>query len=152
MKSSLSINNILGEFFSVSRSVRQGCPLSMVLYIIFQEPFYRALEASRIIRPLTLPGNQQQKLLGYADDTNILVIDNNSLLEINDIITNFEMATGAKLNRNQKTKIIGLGQWKDRQQWPLDWVKSEVDFLFTLGIYHGHEYILTLEKKLVAYF
>ena len=82
IESSLSINNILGDFFPVSRSVRQGCPLSMALFIVYQEPFYRAIVASRIIRPLTLPGNHQLKLLGYADDSNILVIDNNSLLEI----------------------------------------------------------------------
>ena len=80
----------------------------MALFIIFQEPFYRALEASRIIRPLSLPGNHQQKLIGYADDTNILVRDNNSLIDINNIIVEFESATGAKLNRNKKTKIMDL--------------------------------------------
>ena len=125
----------------------KGCPLSMALFIIFQEPFYGALVSSRIIRPLTLPGNQHQKLIGYADDTNIVVRDSNSLLEINKIIASFEVATGVKLNRNQKTKIIGLGQWKNRQQWPLDWLKSETDFLFTLGIYHGNDFTATLEKN-----
>ena len=147
IESTLSINNVLGEFFSVSRSVRQGCPLSMALFIIFQEPFYRALESSPIIRPLSLPGNYQQKLIGYADDTNILVRDNNSLIAINNIIIEFEDATGSKLNRDNKTKIIGLGQWKNRQQWPLNWLKSEKDFLYTLGIFHGNEYATTLVKN-----
>ena len=58
IESTLSINNILGDFFSVTRSVRQGCPLSMALFIIFQEPFYRALSSSQIVRPLSLPGNE----------------------------------------------------------------------------------------------
>ena len=79
IESALSINNILGEFFPVTRSVRQGCPLSMALYIVFQEPFYRALTDSRIIRPLTLPGNDQQKVLGYADDPNVIVRDSASV-------------------------------------------------------------------------
>ena len=105
---------------------------------------YRALEASRIIRPLSLPGNHQQKLIGYADDTNILVRDNNSIIDINNIIVEFESATGTKLYRNKKTKIIGLGQWKNHQHWPLDWLKSEKYFLHTLGIFHGHDYATTL--------
>ena len=147
IESILSINNILGDFFSVTRSVRQGCPLSMALFIIYQEPFYRALATSQIVRPLTLPGNDEIKLLGYADDTNIIVIDTNSLTEINNIITNFELATGSELNRNNKTKIYGVGQWQNRQQWPMDWLKTETDFLFTLGIYHGNDYLATLDKN-----
>ena len=93
-----------------------------------------------------MPGNNQLKLVGYADDTNIIVRDHDSLLEIDKIISSFEVATGSRLNRNNKTKIFGLGSWKDRQQWPLDWVKSETDFMCTLGIHHGNDYLLTLEK------
>ena len=91
--------------------------------------------------------NQQQKLLGYADDTSIMLRDDESLIEVNNIIVKFENATGARLNRNHKTKIFGLGQWRNRRQWPLQWLKIEVDFLFTLGIYHGNEYAATLEKN-----
>ena len=80
IESALSINNILGDFFPVTRSVRQGCPLSMALFILFQEPFYRALTASCVIRPLTLPGNKQQKLAGYADDTDVIVRDYKSII------------------------------------------------------------------------
>ena len=94
-----------------------------------------------------MPGDYQQKLAGYADDTNIIVRDNHSLIEINRIILDFELATGSKLNRNNKTKIFGVGQWKDRQQWPLEWLKSESEYLFTLGIYHGNSYQATLEKN-----
>ena len=119
----------------------------MALFILYQEPFYRALVDSRIIHLLVMPGDYQQKLAGYADDTNIIVRDNHSLIEINRIILDFELATGSKLNRNNKTKIFGVGQWKDRQQWPLEWLKSESEYLFTLGIYHGNSYQATLEKN-----
>ena len=147
IESTLSVNNILGEYFSVSRSVRQGCPLSMALFIIYQEPFYRALTSSQIIRPLSIPGNIQLTLAGYADDTNVIVTDIDSLLEISNIISDFELATCSKLNRNKKTKIFGVGQWKDRRQWPLSWLKTEEGFLYTLGIYHGNDYEATIEKN-----
>ncbi|CAL4110195.1 unnamed protein product, partial [Meganyctiphanes norvegica] len=59
IESALEINNILSEFFPINRSVRQGCPLSMSLFIIFQEPFYRAVVASRVVRPLRLPDSTE---------------------------------------------------------------------------------------------
>lgn len=147
IESALTINNIVGEFFPVLRSVRQGCPLSMALFTIYQEPFYRAIVTSRIIRPLTLPGGIDQKLLGYADDTNVIIRDDRSVVEVINVIDKFESASGSKLNRNNKTKIFGVGRWKGRQQWPVSWLKVETDFMYTLGIYHGNDYASTLEKN-----
>ena len=99
IESALDINNILSDFFPIDRSVRQGCPLSMSLYILFQEPFYRAVIASRIIRPLRLPDSSEIKILGYADDSTIAVMDDESLLEIYNIVVKFEDAMGSKLNK-----------------------------------------------------
>ena len=44
IESTVVVNNILSDFFPITRSVRQGCPLSMSLFIIFQEPFHRCVE------------------------------------------------------------------------------------------------------------
>ena len=82
IESALQINNILSDFFPVNRSVRQGCPLSMGLFLLFQEPFYRAIVTSRIMRPLALPDSTELKLLGYADDSNVLIRDDRSLVEV----------------------------------------------------------------------
>ena len=147
VESSIQINNILSEFFPVTRSVRQGCPLSMAMFIIYQEAFYRAMVKSQIIRPLRMPDATESILIGYADDTNILILNEIGLTEVNNIILKFEQATGAILNRNNKTKIFGVGKWKNRDQWPLDWLKIEVDHLFTLGIYHSNSYSSSLDKN-----
>ena len=39
IESALDINNSLSEFFPIKRSVRQGCPLSMSLFIQSKSPF-----------------------------------------------------------------------------------------------------------------
>ena len=39
-KSSVLINNRTTNKFDVKKSVRQGCPLAMLLYVIYQEPLY----------------------------------------------------------------------------------------------------------------
>ena len=93
IESTIQINHILSEFFPITRSVRQGCPLSMGLFVIYQEAFYRAMVKSRIIRPLRLPDANETLLLGYADDTNVLIFNDESLLEVENVITKFEQAT-----------------------------------------------------------
>ena len=99
IESSVLINNVLSDFFPVSRSVRQGCPLSMGLFVIYQEAFYRAIVKSRIIRPLRMPNTTETTLLGYADDTNVLITNEARLIELEKIVSNFEKATGAILNK-----------------------------------------------------
>ena len=123
---------ILTELFPIQRSVSQGCPLSMSLFILFQEPFYRAVVASRVIRPLTLPDSKELKILGYADDSTLLVRNDESLLEIGNLICKFEKAMSSKLNRS-KTKLYGTGNWKSRELWPIDWCLIEKEHLYTLS-------------------
>ena len=44
-ESCLCINGDLTDFFPIERSVRQGCPLSMILFVIYQEPLHRMLKS-----------------------------------------------------------------------------------------------------------
>ena len=37
------VNGNLSVPFNIERGVRQGCPLSMLLFVIFQEPLYKAI-------------------------------------------------------------------------------------------------------------
>ena len=131
----------------MTRSVRQGCPMSMGLFVVYQEAFYRAIVKSRIIRPLRLPDATETTLVGYADDTTVLILNEESLIEMVSIVSLFEKATGAILNRNNKTKIFGLGKWNNRQQWPISWLKVETHSFLTLGVYHSNRYVSTIEQN-----
>ena len=150
IESAVIINNVISDFFPVHRSVRQGCPLSMGLFILFQEPFYRAVVACRIIRPIQLPDSTEMKILGYADDSTILIRDDRSLLETFRIIQKFEKATGSKLNIS-KTKIYDTCSWQNRNQWPIEGLQSENEFFYALGIYHSTDYHKTVEKNGMLY-
>ena len=66
------INGSITKPFDIKRGVRQGCPLSMIFYVIFQEPLYKAINMSNKIIPPLLPC-KQIKNTGYADDTSIFV-------------------------------------------------------------------------------
>ena len=146
--SALCINGILSEYFSVERSIRQGCPMSMIAYVIFQEPLYRAIKCSKEIVPITAPNNFIACLAGFADDTSVIVRNDSSIIELNKIIVKFELATGAELNR-EKTFVMGLGSWKSRDIWPLDWLKVKKECKI-LGIYFTNDYEESVNKNWVT--
>ena len=138
------INGFLTEPFDVERGVRQGCPLSMLLYVLFQEPLYCAIEKCNLIIPIDIPG-EKTNLLGYADDTTMFVQDDNSFLEVFRIINQFEKATNSILNIS-KTKLYGYGLWENRNNWPISNLKIEKDYFCTLGITFSYDYKLAVEK------
>ena len=86
--------------------------LSMMIYVLFKEALYSRIKALDSIKGPELPNNNSLKILGYADDTNLLFI------EAMKVIKMFETATGAILNEN-KTKIFGVGSWNNKVEWPI---------------------------------
>jgi hypothetical protein len=102
-------------------SVRQGDPLAMILYIIQMEPFLVRLEAS--LKGLHV-GVIRELSFAYVDDINVLSRHPSDLLLLDDITRQFEASSGAILNRNRKTVILGFGTWTDRHDWPLPWIQS----------------------------
>ena len=81
IESMCMINGTLTSPFKIERGVRQGCPLSMLAFVIFQEPLYKAIQKCSSIIPPQIPG-ENFKNLGYADDTTIFVMSDQSLCDI----------------------------------------------------------------------
>ena len=148
-KSSLLINNRLTIEFNVDKSVRQGCPLAMLLYIIYQEPLYMSIKQNMYINKLSLPNNEEQCIQGYADDSTLIIVDSISLINMEKEISLFEKASGSVLNKN-KTFIMGIGAWRDRHHWDLSWLKT-VNCLKILGIQFCSSYKNTVEKSFSIY-
>ena len=144
-KSCVYVNGALSSSFFIKRSIRQGCPLSMLLYVIFQEPVYIAIKTNKMIIGPSLPNKMKITIQGFADDSSVLLSSDRSICECYEEIQRFELATGSKLNKD-KTTIMGIGKWKNRKNWPLDWIKS-VDCTKILGIYFHNDYVNTLEEN-----
>lgn len=142
IQSLVLVNGHFTKCFDIGRGVRQGCPLSMIMFIIFQNPMYIALEKSNII-PMEINGKKIIET-GYADDTNIFTNNDQSFLEIFKILQYFEKATNSKLNV-KKTTVYGFGNWKTRTNWPIKDLKIELDHFSTLGIIFSESYDVALE-------
>ena len=97
--SSCIINGNITKEFNIERGVRQGCPLSMLVYVLFQEPLYLAIQQNRKILAIETP-DKESKTMGYADDTTICIRDDESLVETFKVINGFVRASNSKININ----------------------------------------------------
>ena len=144
--SKLKINNLIGEKFKILKGVRQGCPLSMILFIIHQESLYRIIKRTNRISPILLPNNIELKLLGYADDTNVFICREVDLIALNEILDMYCEVTGAKINV-RKTKIMGFGEWRNKITWPGNRYTPELSSLKCLGINYYNEWEETIKNN-----
>ena len=114
------LQNGLSRAVMLSFSIRQGDPIAMLLYILYAEPLLVYIE--RKVTGSIFPGLKNVE--GYCDDLNVLTTNEEDLLVVDRAIVKFESISGAILSRNRKCEVIGFGKWKDREIWPLHYVRS----------------------------
>jgi hypothetical protein len=107
VKSHIQIHGYRSPPIEIRSSIRQGCPLSMLLYAICLNHFLCALHEE--ISGIQLGSrNQKTAVIAYADDVTILAIKPAETLKIRELITQYEDASGARINIH-KSKAIALG-------------------------------------------
>ncbi|KAL3991377.1 GINS complex subunit 3 [Sarotherodon galilaeus] len=106
------VNGILTKAVDLHCGVRQGCPLSALLYVICIEPLAQILRRDKGINGLEIPGSggQTTKCVLYMDDINILCTDLSSVKRTFDVTDWFGKASASKLNKN-KTQAQFYGPW-----------------------------------------
>ena len=137
VQSSVNVNGYLSPFFSLSRGVRQGCPLSPLLYVLVAEVLACNIRANPCITGLSLPGSSQplSPISQYADDTSLVLSSEVSIKASFETYALFERGSSSKLNLS-KSKGPWLGARKHRADPPvaLDWSSLK---LKVLGVYIG---------------
>ncbi len=97
--SQVMVNNHLTSDIRLSRGVRQGCPLSSLLFVIAVEPLACLTSSSRHINGLKLNEHHTAvKMLLYADDVTLILRDDADLIEAERLTALYEVGSGAKLN------------------------------------------------------
>ena len=137
VQSAVDVNGHLSSFFPLSRGVRQGCPLSPLLFVLVAEVLACNIRANPRIIGLSLPGSVSPLpvISQYADDTSLVVTTDDSIKATFDTYALFEDGSGAKLNQS-KSKGLWLGSWTGRTDPPvaLDWSPTKLKIL---GVYLG---------------
>ena len=131
------VNGFLTEGIPLERGVKQGDPLSPLLYILCAEVLASNIRAEKKIQGFLLPGasGQQFKIRQYADDSTCFVKNLYSLSALFSILTRYELGTGAKLNFS-KTEAMWLGAWRSSTDQPLGltWVSK----MKILGVWYSN--------------
>ncbi len=100
------INGKVSRLINIKRGVRQGCPVSALLFIIALEPLLDRLRKDDRIRGI-VENLLEKKLSGYADDLTVYTT-NNSLPAIMKIVRFFCQGTQFKINED-KTEVLFIG-------------------------------------------
>ena len=106
---SVQINDTIAGTILIQSGVRQGCPLSMVLYALCLHHLLSMLDHS--LQGLQVGrGKGWRPVLAYADDVTIFVTHPVESATTRQAIHCFEKVTGAQLNPS-KSKAMALGGW-----------------------------------------
>ena len=127
------VNSQLTESIQVERSVRQGDPLAMILYILSSEPLAIRIKNDDAIHGIKVPNmTREAKGQYYADDGEHFLDSINSFLRVRYHYREYGKASGSKLN-DKKTEILLTGEWSEVELAPISkYVVAEME---VLGVY-----------------
>jgi hypothetical protein len=107
--SSIQINGYVSSPVPINCSIRQGCPLSMLLFALCLDPFLRKLDET-LKGHRTANHSRRQIVIAYADDVTIILQSPQEVPLVQEAIRVYEAASSASLNL-QKSKAMALGSW-----------------------------------------
>ena len=104
-------NGWLSKHYMMERGLRQGDPMSAILFIIVLEVLSQMVRNHTDVKGILI-GNKAHKIVQYADDRTFCICDLNSIDTIMHIISEFSNFAGPKINVT-KAKGIWLGPLKE---------------------------------------
>ena len=113
-KTVIQINGKQSSPFPVTRSVRQGCPLSPLLYILSLEPLLRKLRdetTSPYLQGIVSTEGVRTTDSEYADDVTAYVSSIKDIEVVAETVDHFNRVTGAQINREKSHGLL-LGKWR----------------------------------------
>ena len=125
------------NYFKVSRGVRQGCPLSPLLFVLAVEMLALKIRQDQLCRGIELPNGQNAKISQFADDTTLILEDTTSLRNAMNIVNSFGVLSGLQLNK-KKTKALWIGASSKNKIEPLKFQCPKEPIKF-LGTYLSHD-------------
>jgi hypothetical protein len=140
--SAILLNGVPRKFFKCKRGVRQGDPLSPLLFVLAAELLQVLVNKASSLNLLQAPiphGEDEFPIIQYADDTLlILKVDVNQLYFLRALLNSFETASGLKVNY-MKSQMMPINVSQDKMQHLANTFGCQIDSLpFTyLGLLMG---------------
>ena len=134
----VKINSFLSEHVNIKRGVRQGCPLSALIFIMCTEMLCLAIKNNNNIEGIKVELNKTKKtfkMTQYADDAGMLLKNGEQILNALDEVLEFGKVSGLKLNIN-KAEGLWIGSLANSNE-EIAGIKWRSDPIKYLGIYIG---------------
>ena len=134
----------------MNRRIRQGCPISAILYLFVAEILALKIRNNKDIQGIKINEITEIKTIQHANDLTLSLKNEDSLRKSLDEIQSFCNVTGTKVNIT-KTKCILLGGLKNRHN-KLFGIDVTNHAIKCLGVYIGHDkddcYNMNWEKSI----
>ena len=125
----VKVNGVVSDGFSPRHGLHQGCPCSPVLYLLCLQTFMSLMatddgggDPTRRLRGIQLPqrdGTEREThALGYADDLVGLLADEQQLVRFKELLTVYELGSGAENDWAEKTAALRVGTLRDSTAMP----------------------------------
>ena len=140
-------NGHASEPFLLERGVRQGCPLSGMLFVIASKVLAQKIRRSKMIKGIAIEynGSQEIKLSQYAGETTALLSYSQSVMRLFELLGIFERCSGLKINES-KSELLWLGSWRHRKDKSLNLLVSE-ESVYALGVHFAYERDTVLQRN-----
>lgn len=142
--SRIKLNGVVSEAFLLERSVRQGCPLSSLLFSIAIEPLALLLLRDGGITGIPTPLGREIKVSLYADDVTITVRTETDLERAMHHLRVFERASGARVNMAKSTLTHFGAVSRSLRRWSFQQGDGTVR---VLGVYLGADIRAARDKS-----
>ena len=140
------VNGRRSRVFAIERSVRQGCSLSSLLYVLALEPLLCRLKDRGInpaLRYVPFAGPLTARVSELADDITVFVSHRLDMKAVKRVVSEHEQIAGATVNFD-KSEGLRLGAWRGSNTLPgpFRWSDGPVCIL---GVWFGPD--LQLEQN-----
>jgi hypothetical protein len=132
-------NGHISDQFKITRGIKQGCPLSSLLFIIVVEILSLRIKQNNQIKGYKIVIGEQRrelKISQYADDSTLLLHDEHQIIESLNEIQKITDVAGPKLNI-KKTVGHSLGKSRQLALGECHGIKITTGQVKCLGIYVG---------------
>ena len=107
----VQVNGRRSRVFAIERSVRQGCPLSPLVYVLALEPllrWFRDEGTNPSLRGVPSAGPLTARVFAFADDITVFVSRRLDIRAVKKAVSEYERIVGAKVNFD-KSEGLRLG-------------------------------------------
>ena len=142
----VQVNGRRSGAFVIERSVRQGCSLSPLLYVLALEPILHRLRdegTSPALRSVPFVGRLAARVAAFADDITVFLSRRLDIEAVKEAVVEYERMAGAKVNFD-KSEGFRLGAWRGSNALPGPFCWSDGPIRI-LGVWFGPD--LQLERN-----